>query len=107
MPFPGYSQLVPGVSQLAVGAGSLWAINPAGRVSRFDAETGEPQTTVLIKATSFGGIAHGEGGVWVVGGTGRDADRPGDQPAGRDDPAACHGPRRDRHGSRLGVGERA
>ena len=38
--------LPPGVSQLAVGAGSLWAINPDGRVSRFDAETGEPQTTV-------------------------------------------------------------
>jgi len=56
---------VPGVSQLAVGAGSLWAINPNGTVSRFDAESGELQATVRATATS--GIAFGAGGVWVVG----------------------------------------
>jgi DNA-binding SARP family transcriptional activator/class 3 adenylate cyclase/ABC-type branched-subunit amino acid transport system substrate-binding protein/streptogramin lyase len=56
---------VPGVSQLAVGAGSLWAINPDGTVSRFDADTGEPQTTVPVEATT--GIAFGVGGVWIVG----------------------------------------
>jgi DNA-binding SARP family transcriptional activator/streptogramin lyase/ABC-type branched-subunit amino acid transport system substrate-binding protein len=56
----------PGVSQLAVGGGSVWAINPAGTVSRFDAETGERETTIPVEATSFGGIAYGEGGVWVV-----------------------------------------
>jgi len=55
------------VSQLAVGAGSLWAINPAGTVSRFDAETGEPEATIRVEATSVGGIAYGEGGLWVVG----------------------------------------
>jgi DNA-binding SARP family transcriptional activator/ABC-type branched-subunit amino acid transport system substrate-binding protein/DNA-binding beta-propeller fold protein YncE len=58
---------LPGVSQLAIGAGSLWAINPDGTVTRFDAETGEPQATVPAEATSFAGIAFGTGGVWVVG----------------------------------------
>ena len=37
-----------------------------GTVTRFDAETGELQATVA-EATSFGGIAFGSGGVWVVG----------------------------------------
>jgi DNA-binding SARP family transcriptional activator/ABC-type branched-subunit amino acid transport system substrate-binding protein/streptogramin lyase len=57
--------LLPGVSQLALGAGSLWAINPDGTVSRFNAETGELQTTVPVEATT--GLAFGAGGVWVVG----------------------------------------
>ena len=58
---------LPGVSQLVVGAGSLWAINPDGTVTRFSAETGELQATVAAEATSFGGIAFGAGGVWFVG----------------------------------------
>jgi DNA-binding SARP family transcriptional activator/ABC-type branched-subunit amino acid transport system substrate-binding protein/streptogramin lyase len=56
---------LPGVSQLAFGAGSLWAINPDGTISRFDAETGKRETTVPGSATT--GIAFGTGGVWVVG----------------------------------------
>jgi DNA-binding SARP family transcriptional activator/ABC-type branched-subunit amino acid transport system substrate-binding protein/DNA-binding beta-propeller fold protein YncE len=69
LPHPGRGQVpvgaVPGVSQLAFGAGSLWAINPDATISRFDAETGKRETTVPGSATS--GIAFGTGGVWVVG----------------------------------------
>jgi branched-chain amino acid transport system substrate-binding protein len=57
----------PGVSQLAFGAGSLWAVNPDGSVSRFDAETDERQATLPVHATSFGGIAFGSDGLWAVG----------------------------------------
>jgi len=69
LPRPGREQVpvgaVPGVSQLALGAGSLWAINPDATISRFDADTGEHEATIPGSATS--GIAFGTGGVWVVG----------------------------------------
>ncbi len=55
----------PGVSQLAVGAGSLWAINPDLTVSRFDAATGALVARVPVKAGS--GITAGKDGVWVTG----------------------------------------
>jgi DNA-binding SARP family transcriptional activator/ABC-type branched-subunit amino acid transport system substrate-binding protein/streptogramin lyase len=58
---------MPGVSQLAFGAGSLWAVNPDGSVSRFDAETDELQARLPVHATTFGGIAFGSEGLWVVG----------------------------------------
>ncbi len=54
-----------GVSQLAVGAGSLWAINPNLTVSRFDAATGALVARVPVKAGS--GITAGKEGVWVTG----------------------------------------
>jgi branched-chain amino acid transport system substrate-binding protein len=56
----------PGVSELAVGAGSLWAVNPDGTVSRFDAETGDLLKNRSVGTTSFGGIAFGAGGLWVA-----------------------------------------
>ena len=99
---------LPGVSQLALGAGSLWAINPDGTVTRYDAETGELQATVAAEATSFGGIAVGSGGVWVVGeGPSVTPIDPKNGPAGEADPRQCHRPRRDRRRRRLGVGGRA
>ena len=55
----------PGVSQLAVGAGSLWAINPDLTVSRFDAATGVLVARVPVEAGS--GITAGKEGVWVTG----------------------------------------
>ena len=93
----------PGVSQLAVGAGSLWAINPDGTVSRFDAETGELQTTVAVEGDELRRHAGG-GGVWVVG-EGPNVTRidPKTNRRGKTIPV-CHRPRRDRHRRRLGVG---
>jgi branched-chain amino acid transport system substrate-binding protein len=52
-----------GVSQLAVGAGAVWAINPDRTVSRIDAETGARVKTIQIKAG--GAIAAGAEGVWA------------------------------------------
>jgi len=55
-----------GVSQLAVGAGAIWAINPDRTVSRIDPGTGERVATVPVRAGSA--IAAGEEGVWVLSG---------------------------------------
>jgi branched-chain amino acid transport system substrate-binding protein len=57
--------VLPGVSQLAVAQGTLWAINPNFTVSRFDAATGDFVATVPVRAG--GAIAASEEGVWVVG----------------------------------------
>jgi branched-chain amino acid transport system substrate-binding protein len=54
----------PGVSQLAVGRGSVWAINPDHTVSRIDAATGDVVATVPVRAGSS--VAAGREGVWVV-----------------------------------------
>jgi branched-chain amino acid transport system substrate-binding protein len=55
-----------GVSQLAVGAGAVWAINPDRTVSRLDPGTGRRRATVQVVAGSA--IAAGEEGVWVLSG---------------------------------------
>jgi branched-chain amino acid transport system substrate-binding protein len=60
---------VAGVSQLAVGAGAVWAINPDLSVSRVDAATGEV-TRIRVKAG--GAIAAGQEGVWVLSAAGSD-----------------------------------
>jgi branched-chain amino acid transport system substrate-binding protein len=52
-----------GVSQLAVGAGAVWAINPDRTVSRIDAVTGRRVKTIQIGAG--GAIAAGAEGVWA------------------------------------------
>jgi branched-chain amino acid transport system substrate-binding protein len=57
-----------GVSQLAVGAGAVWAINPDRTVSRIDPDTGARVATVRIKAGSA--IAAGEEDVWALDGEG-------------------------------------
>jgi branched-chain amino acid transport system substrate-binding protein len=56
--------VLPGVSQLAVSQGNLWAINPNFTVSRFNAETGDLVASVPVRAA--GAIAATEEGVWVV-----------------------------------------
>jgi branched-chain amino acid transport system substrate-binding protein len=60
---------VAGVSQMAAGAGALWATNPDFSVSRIDAATGE-FTRIPVKAG--GAIAAGREGVWVVSTSGTD-----------------------------------
>jgi branched-chain amino acid transport system substrate-binding protein len=57
--------VLPGASQLAVGAGSLWVINPDFTVSRMDAKTGDLVARVPVRAG--GAIAAGPEGVWFVG----------------------------------------
>ena len=52
-----------GVSQLAVGAGAVWAINPDLSVSRIDADTGA--RIAIIPVEAGGAIAAGEG-VWAI-----------------------------------------
>jgi branched-chain amino acid transport system substrate-binding protein len=59
--------VLPGVSQLAVGSGAIWAINPDFTVSRIDAASGDLVANVPVRAG--GAIAAGRGGVWVVGDT--------------------------------------
>jgi branched-chain amino acid transport system substrate-binding protein len=53
-----------GVSQLAVGAGAVWAINPDLSVSRIDPDTGKRVAIIPIEAG--GAIAAGREGVWVI-----------------------------------------
>jgi DNA-binding beta-propeller fold protein YncE len=53
-----------GVSQLAVGAGAVWAINPDRTVSRIDRDTGARVATIPVKAGSA--IAAGDEGVWAL-----------------------------------------
>ncbi len=57
-----------GVSQLAVGAGAVWAINPDRTVSRIDPDTGARVATVRVKTGSA--IAAGAEGVWALSGEG-------------------------------------
>jgi branched-chain amino acid transport system substrate-binding protein len=59
--------VLPGVSQLAVEQGTLWAINPNFTVSRINADTGDVVATVPVRAG--GAIAAAKEGVWVVGDT--------------------------------------
>ena len=54
------------MSQLAVGAGAVWAINPDRTVSRIDPDTGARVATVRMKAGSA--IAAGAEGVWALSG---------------------------------------
>jgi len=56
---------VAGVSQLAAGAGAVWAINPDLSVSRIDAATGAVRKRIPVKAGRA--IAAGREGVWVLG----------------------------------------
>jgi branched-chain amino acid transport system substrate-binding protein len=53
-----------GVSQLAVGAGAVWAINPDLSVSRIDPDTGKRVANIPIEAGAA--IAAGKEGVWVI-----------------------------------------
>jgi branched-chain amino acid transport system substrate-binding protein len=55
-----------GVSQLAVGAGAVWAINPDRSISRINPDSGEREATIPMKAGSA--IAAGDEGVWVLDG---------------------------------------
>jgi branched-chain amino acid transport system substrate-binding protein len=57
--------VLPGVSQLAIGAGSLWAINPDFTVSRIDPATGDVVASVPV--TSGAAIAASDESVWFVG----------------------------------------
>jgi branched-chain amino acid transport system substrate-binding protein len=57
--------VLPGVSQLAVAQGTLWAINPNFTVSRISTATGDIVATVPVRAG--GAIAAAKEGVWVVG----------------------------------------
>jgi branched-chain amino acid transport system substrate-binding protein len=54
-----------GVSQLAVGAGAVWAINPDLSVSRIDPDTGKRVEIIPLEAG--GAIAAGREGVWAIG----------------------------------------
>jgi branched-chain amino acid transport system substrate-binding protein len=56
---------LPGVSQLAVGAGAVWAIDPDHTVSRIDSRTGKVVARVRLVATHS--IAAGAEGVWTIG----------------------------------------
>jgi branched-chain amino acid transport system substrate-binding protein len=58
-------EVLPGISQLAVGAGALWVINPNFTVSRIDPATGDSVATVRVRAG--GAIAADEDDVWFVG----------------------------------------
>jgi branched-chain amino acid transport system substrate-binding protein len=53
-----------GVSQLAVGADAVWAINPDLTVSRINADTGRREAIIPVEAGSA--IAAGPEGVWVI-----------------------------------------
>jgi outer membrane protein assembly factor BamB len=53
-----------GVSQLAAGAGAVWAINPDLSVSRIDPDTGRRVAIVPMNAGSA--IAAGDEGVWAL-----------------------------------------
>ena len=53
-----------GVSQLAVGAGAVWAINPDLSVSRIDPDSGKRVAIVPMEAG--GAIAAGKEGVWAL-----------------------------------------
>jgi branched-chain amino acid transport system substrate-binding protein len=53
------------VTQLAVGAGGVWAIDPDRTVSRIDPRTGRLAARIDVVATH--GIAAGREGVWVIG----------------------------------------
>jgi branched-chain amino acid transport system substrate-binding protein len=55
-----------GVSQLAAGAGGVWAINPDLSVSRIDPDTLELVARIPVAGASA--IAAGREGVWVIGG---------------------------------------
>jgi branched-chain amino acid transport system substrate-binding protein len=55
-----------GVSQLAVGAGAVWAINPDRTVSRINPDTGRREAIVRVAAGSA--IAAGKEDVWVLSG---------------------------------------
>jgi branched-chain amino acid transport system substrate-binding protein len=57
-----------GVSQLAAGAGAVWAINPDLSVSRIDPDTGRRVAIVPMNAGSA--IAAGDEGVWALDGEG-------------------------------------
>jgi branched-chain amino acid transport system substrate-binding protein len=56
---------LPGVNQLAAGAGAVWAINPDRTVSRIDPTTGRVVARVRVFATHAIAAAHE--GVWVIG----------------------------------------
>jgi branched-chain amino acid transport system substrate-binding protein len=56
------------VSQLAAGAGAVWAINPDLTVSRINAVTGEFVARIPVKAGTA--VAAGREGVWVLSATG-------------------------------------
>jgi branched-chain amino acid transport system substrate-binding protein len=53
-----------GVSQLAVGAGAVWAINPDLSVSRINPDTGKRDEIIPVEVGS--GIAAGSEGVWAI-----------------------------------------
>jgi DNA-binding SARP family transcriptional activator len=56
---------LPGVTQIAVGAGAVWAIDPDRSVSRVDPRTGRLVARIDVVATHA--IAAGPAGVWVIG----------------------------------------
>jgi branched-chain amino acid transport system substrate-binding protein len=53
-----------GVSQLAVGGGAVWAINPDLTVSRLDPATGAREAIIPVEVG--GAIAAGREGVWAI-----------------------------------------
>ncbi len=67
-PYPGRESSgeyrVLGVSQLAVGAGAVWAINPDLTVSRLNPGTGAREATIPVTVGTA--IAAGKEGVWTI-----------------------------------------
>jgi branched-chain amino acid transport system substrate-binding protein len=59
------NDVLPGVSQFALGAGSLWAINPDFTVARIDPTSGDVAATVPVRAGAA--IAAEGDDIWVVG----------------------------------------
>jgi branched-chain amino acid transport system substrate-binding protein len=59
------NDVLPGVSQFALGAGSLWAINPDFTVARIDPTSGDVAATVPVRAGAA--IAAEKDDIWVVG----------------------------------------
>ena len=56
-----------GFPRLAVGEGSVWAINPDGTVSRIDPASGEIVAKISAPQNGARTIAAGDAGVWVLG----------------------------------------
>jgi DNA-binding beta-propeller fold protein YncE len=61
-----------GFPGVAVGGGGVWAVDPAGSISRLDPRTGRMVATVRAEAST---IAAGDAGVWFVNGSNDEVSR--------------------------------
>jgi YVTN family beta-propeller protein len=62
--FAKFAFRIPGVAQLAAGRSGVWAINPDGSVSEFDARTGK--VAGVARGLMANAIAVGDLGVWAI-----------------------------------------